>query len=109
MFAICGYCQSMVLRKGADLEDLGKISEVMEDGSPVRLGMTGKLGKRDFQVAGRIQLKWQDGIWNEWSLLFSDNETGWLGEGQGMFFVTFQKPAPAGVIPAFERLAPGQK
>jgi len=99
----------MVLRKGVDLEDLGKISEVMEDGSPVRLGMTGKHGKRDFQVAGRIQLKWQDGIWNEWFLLFSDNDTGWLGEGQGMFFLTFQKPAPAGVIPAFEQLAPGQK
>jgi predicted RNA-binding Zn-ribbon protein involved in translation (DUF1610 family) len=109
VFAICGYCQSMVLRKGAALEDLGKISEVMDDGSPVRLGMTGKLGKRDFQVAGRIQLKWQDGIWNEWFLLFSDNETGWLGEGQGMFFVTFQKPAPQGVIPGFEQLAPGQK
>lgn len=109
MFAICGYCQAMVLRKGADLENLGKISEIMEDGSPIRLGMGGKFKGRDFQVAGRIQLRWSDGIWNEWYLLYADGTPGWLGEGSGMFFATFPREAPPGIIPAFDSLAAGQE
>ncbi len=98
----------MVLRRGADLENLGKISQILDDGSPVRLGMTGAYKKRGFQVAGRIQLRWADGIWNEWFLIFDDNDLGWLGEGQGMFFLTFPKSAPTGAIPAFDSLSPGQ-
>lgn len=108
VFAICGYCQAMVLRKGVDLENLGKISEVMEDGSPIRLGMRGRFKGRGFSVTGRIQLRWSDGFWNEWHLLYDDNTPGWLGEGSGMFFATFERPAPPGVIPAFDSLSAGQ-
>src|SRR5262245_1069204 len=103
MLAVCEFCRSTLLRKGADLENLGKMADLAEDASLVRLGTEGRYQGVHFAVIGRIQLRYGQGIWNEWHLLYDSQRTGWFGEGYGRAFVT-QLKAVKEPIPAFDSL-----
>jgi ribosomal protein L37AE/L43A len=107
ILAICEYCHSTLLRKDLELENLGRMAELMEDASPIQLGTEGRFKEHRFTVVGRIQLKYDAGIWNEWYLLFDNERTGWLGETPGLCAVSFQLPAP-GDCPGFEDLGIGR-
>ena len=106
VLAVCEYCRSTLLRKGADLENLGKMAELAEDTSLVRLGTEGRYEGVHFAVVGRIQLQYGKGIWNEWHLLYDSQRSGWLGEGYGRTFVTNLK-AVKEPIPPFAELKVG--
>ena len=41
--AICAYCQSMVVRSGEVLQRLGKMAELFDDHSPLRLMASGRI------------------------------------------------------------------
>jgi ribosomal protein S27E len=106
VLAVCEYCRSTLLRKGADLENLGKMADLAEDASLVRLGTEGRYQGVHFAVVGRIQLQYGKGIWNEWHLLYDSRRSGWLGEGYGRTFVTSLK-AVKEPIPPFSELKVG--
>lgn len=107
VMAVCEYCSTNVLKDADAVKDLGKMSSVLEDYSPIQLGTAGVLGGRHFTAVGRIQLKYDAGLWNEWYLLFDDGATAWLGDSSGMFTVTMERQVD-GPLPAFEQLAPGR-
>lgn len=106
VLAVCEYCHSTLLRKGADLENLGKMAELAEDASLVRLGTEGVYKGVHFAVIGRIQLQHGKGYWNEWHLLYDSQRTGWLGEGYGRAFMT-QLKAVKEAVPPFAELKIG--
>jgi predicted RNA-binding Zn-ribbon protein involved in translation (DUF1610 family) len=108
ILAVCEYCRGTLLRRDLKLENLGKMAELMEDTSPVQLGTEGRYQDHRFTVVGRIQLKYEAGIWNEWHLLFDDERTGWLGETPGLCAVSFLRPAPDH-CPPFEQLDIGRQ
>ena len=54
VFAICGYCQSTLVREDQHLEDIGKMAAVVEDRSPWQLGAEGVWQGRHFALIGRI-------------------------------------------------------
>jgi hypothetical protein len=57
--AVCEFCRAPC-RQGADaVRDLGKMSAVLEDYSPIQIGTAGSYGGRAFTVVGRIQLRWR--------------------------------------------------
>src|SRR5471030_191190 len=107
VMAVCEFCSTSVLKDADSVKDLGKMSSVLEDYSPIQIGTTGILGKRQFTVVGRIQLRYSAGMWNEWYLLFDDAVTSWLGDSSGMYTVTAQYKGE-GELPAFEQLQPGR-
>jgi ribosomal protein S27E len=91
--AVCSYCGTTVARSdkaGADaLENLGKISALVEDGSPLCLSAKGQFEGKRFEIVGRLQLEMRDtGFWNEWFLHYAGGATGWLGEALGQYFMT---------------------
>ena len=107
--AVCGYCQSAVVRDGETLSRIGKMAEVFNDYSPLQLFVTGRLtrplmrpdgasarqdGKADtgpgmgFTVVGRLQFKSASGIWNEWQLALDDGSSAELSEDNGSFTVS---------------------
>ena len=106
VLAVCEFCRSTLLRKGADLENLGKMAELAEDTSLVRLGTEGRYQGVHFAVIGRIQLRYGQGLWNEWHLLYDSQRTGWFGEGYGRNFITSLK-AVKEPIPAYSTLKVG--
>jgi hypothetical protein len=108
VMAVCGYCNTTVLKDAAAVKDLGKMSAVLEDFSPIQINTAGVAGGRQFTVVGRIQLRYSAGMWNEWYLLFDDGSSAWLGDSSGLYTLT-TACASEGELPAFDAIAPGQR
>jgi len=107
VLAVCEYCHASVLKDAETVKDLGKMSSVLEDFSRIQIGTAGVAGGRNFTVVGRIQLRYDQGMWNEWFVLFDDASTAWLGDSSGLYTLTAAQPAE-GVLPTFEQIAPGK-
>lgn len=107
---ICPYCRSAVARTDRGLEDLGKVAEIMDSQSPLRVGLKGLWNEQRFELTGRAQLKHElGGYWDEWYATFSNGWVGWLAEAQGRFYLTFFQPLPQGTsLPTFAELQLGQ-
>ncbi|MEP6786999.1 MAG: DUF4178 domain-containing protein [Acidobacteriota bacterium] len=107
---VCPYCRSAVSRTDRGLEDLGKVAEIADSESPLKLGLKGTYKDARFELTGRAQLKHElGGYWDEWYATFSNGWVGWLAEAQGRFYLTFYQPLPAGVVlPTFDGLQLGQ-
>lgn len=108
VMAVCEFCRTTVLKDPGAVKDLGKISEVLEDYTPFQMGSAGVAGTRAFTVIGRIQLRYAQGMWNEWYLMFDDGTAGWLGDSSGMFTVTTAR-ATTHPLPAFDSIVPGHQ
>src|SRR3712207_4491443 len=107
---VCEFCRSVVARTDRGIEDLGKVSDVVESGSPLEVGLRGVYLGVAFELTGRAQLQHAaGGFWDEWYAAFMDGRWGWLAEAQGRFYLTFQiqVPQPA-LLPPYEQLQLGQ-
>lgn len=87
-----------------NLEALGKISDILDDLTPIQIGTAGKFGS-EFDVIGRMKVAYEDGFWNEWFVQFGDSTEGWLVEAQG--FYALCKPAKDIITPSQTDLAIG--
>src|SRR5262249_14972337 len=64
---VCKYCRSVVARTDRALEDLGKVAEIAETGSPLTVGLKGRYRQSTFELTGRAQLGHEaGGVWDEW-------------------------------------------
>ena len=54
---ICPYCRSAVARTDRGLADLGKVAEIADSESPLRLGLKGMWKNVRFELTGRAQLR----------------------------------------------------
>jgi len=106
LIAVCGYCRATLLRRDLDVENLGRMATLVEDPTPLQLGAEGKYRGTHFAVVGRIQVRWAEGCWSEWYLVFDDQRTGWLGEAGGEYSVSFET-AVTDPLPAWDALSPG--
>ena len=106
VLAVCEYCKTTILKDADSVKDLGKMSDVLEDYSPIQIGTSGVLGSRSFTVIGRIQLRYAAGRWNEWYVLFDDGKPAWLGDSSGLYTLTNEKAGAKG-LPAFADIVPG--
>lgn len=106
--AVCGYCQSTLLKDAESIKNIGVMGEVLEDYSPLQNGTTGQFGGKTFTVIGRIQLRYDAGFWNEWYILFDSGDTAWLSDASGQYTITRPVPTDA-TLPKFESLIPGKQ
>ncbi|MBU6266950.1 MAG: DUF4178 domain-containing protein [Sphingomonadales bacterium] len=84
-YAVCSYCQTVIVRQDDGLRDIGKSAVLPFDVSPIQLGTTGNADGQPFEVVGRVRWGWSDGSWNEWLLALRDGSYRWLGEAMGQF------------------------
>lgn len=108
VMAVCEYCRASVIKEGDEVKDVGKLSSVLEDYSPIQIGTAGIYGSLGFTVIGRIQLRYAKGMWNEWYLLFDDASAAWLGDASGQFTITTPRKVE-GAVPTFEEIVPGNQ
>ena len=103
--SVCAFCKSTLVREGVKLENIGKQAELLEDHSPIRIGTDGRHRGVGFNVVGRIQFAYPDGVWNEWHVLFPGGRSAWLSDASREYSITYlTSPQP---VPAFEDLRPG--
>ena len=94
---VCEHCSYAVGRSDRGLENLGKVADLVPTGSKLTLGATGRYEGCGFTLAGRLQLGWEQGIWDEWYVALDDGRWGWLAEDDGRYFFSFQvhrRPTP---------------
>ncbi|MDT7781027.1 MAG: hypothetical protein QOC99_3539 [Acidobacteriota bacterium] len=108
---VCEFCNSVVARTDRGVEDVGKVSDVAESGSPLELNLRGVYVGVVFELTGRAQLGHAaGGFWDEWYAHFEDGRWGWLAEAQGRFYLTFQIQVPSpNALPSFDSLQLGQQ
>ena len=109
--AVCGYCQSMVVRSGEVLARIGKMAELFDDHSPLQLMASGRitLDGQDlpFTLIGRLQFQSEAGRWTEWVALLPDGSRATLGEDNGAY--VFTRPMPiTSALPEAARFVVGQ-
>lgn len=107
VMAVCEYCRSTLVKEANSVRDVGKMSDVLEDYSPIQINTSGTFLGRGFTVIGRIQLRFEAGFWNEWYVMFDDGQGGWLSDASGQYVFTVRHEDAATWAPAFARLAPG--
>ncbi|MBA3241936.1 MAG: DUF4178 domain-containing protein [Acidobacteria bacterium] len=107
---VCDFCHSVVARTDRGVEDVGKVADVVESGSPLEVGLRGVCRGVAFELTGRAQLSHAaGGMWDEWYAALADGRWGWLSESQGRFHLTFQIQVPEPQsLPAFDALQLGQ-
>ena len=105
-FAVCGYCQSTVVRQGEVLSRIGKMAELFNDHSLLQLMASGAVDGQDFTLVGRLQYRYGEGTWTEWQALLNDGSTGFLSEDNGAY--VFSRPvAPGRDLPPAEQFRVG--
>jgi hypothetical protein len=104
---VCGYCQTVVAKKGANLEAHGRISAIVDTDSPLRLGLEGRYAKTGYRLVGHVQKDHGAGPWDEWYVEFDDGRTGWLSEAEGAFYIMFDAGVEEGV--ELHALHPGER
>lgn len=105
---VCEFCRSTLVRHGGNLENLGRMADLIEDASPLQIGTEGQYRGVHFAVIGRIQLRYEAGIWNEWHILFDDMRGGWLSDANGEYLISFLT-APGAPLPEFAKLMPNDE
>jgi hypothetical protein len=106
---VCEFCSSAIARGDKNLQDMGKVADLVETGSPLDVGLSGVYQGVPFQLTGRAQLGHAaGGVWDEWYALFADGRWGWLAEAQGRFYLTFERQVDQRLIMPFEMLQLGQ-
>jgi uncharacterized Zn-finger protein len=104
---VCSYCQTVVAKKGANLEALGKIGAIVDTDSPLKLGLEGRYGKLGYRLVGHLQKDHGAGPWDEWYVEFDDGRTGWLSESEGSFHLMFEAGHEQGL--KLDDAYPGQR
>ena len=79
--------------------NVGIMADLAEDHSPFRLHFRGTYRKTAFELVGRLQLRYDAGYWNEWYARFDDGRMGWISEGSGLCYVTFERALKAALPP----------
>jgi ribosomal protein L37AE/L43A len=105
VMAVCEYCKTTVLKDADTVKDFGRMSDVLDDYSPIQVGTAGRFGSQGFTVIGRIQLRYDAGLWNEWYVLFDDGNPGWLSDASGQYTLTFEKAGAVSLL-AFKDIHP---
>lgn len=93
--AVCGYCQSTVVRDGEMLKRIGKMAELFDDHSPLQLQTSGSWRGQAFTLVGRLQYKYPEGTWTEWYAVLSDGSGAYLSEDNGAYVFALPQVTPA--------------
>lgn len=103
--AVCAFCKATLVREGVDVRDVGRQAELLEDHSPIQLGTEGSHKGDAFTVVGRIQFKYEAGLWNEWYVLFRGSRGAWLSDASREYTISYLVPPHP--VPELASLEPG--
>jgi hypothetical protein len=94
----CEFCHSILVRTDVDLKKVGEVADLPADASPIQIGSEGAYQNKSFVVVGRIIYEYEQGGWNEWHIVFNDGSSGWLGDAQLEYDLSWLSP-PQGPLP----------
>ena len=108
LVAVCAACGGAAMRKDINLETLGRVGDLLDDGTTLALGASGTYKGRPFAVIGRLQIAYASGFWNDWYLQFERGEPGWMSESMG-FYAILREVRVRGSVPPRANLRLGER
>ncbi len=110
LVAVCSNCQTIVARGDKAVEDHGRVADLVDTQSPLKLGVRGRFHNQPYFIVGRVQYRHSaGGVWDEWYCQFSNGKWGWLAEAQGRFYLTFEEDQSSQPFPPIESLHAGER
>lgn len=108
---VCKHCKFVVARTDRDLAAVGRVGDLVDIPSPLRLEATGRWNGEPFVVDGRVQLDRAGAPgapWQEFFIAFPQSGRWcWVASAQGRWYSTSESPLPPGGLPPFHSLRPG--
>jgi len=80
---ICEYCCSSIFLEDDSIKDLGKVAQLAEKPSILRLGQYFEYRGWEFVPIGRVRYDYGCGWWEEWYVTNAVGETKWVSIDEG--------------------------
>jgi hypothetical protein len=105
--ATCDFCSQVMLVHDSGLDPTGQTSKLVELPSPLYIDATGQIFGKPFEVKGRLRYQYDEGMWDEWFVIFDGDRPGWLQEDEGEY-ILYHKETFTSTIPSFDEIAVGR-
>ncbi|MDF1663237.1 MAG: DUF4178 domain-containing protein [Planctomycetota bacterium] len=109
--AVCPTCDNTLLIKEDQVKNIGVKATLAEPDSCLSVGWRAKCLGREITTHGRVQYKYDGGIWDEYWIRFDgDDDTStefWISHDEGEYM--FEEAVESGFIPDYGDLRPGDK
>lgn len=102
----CGYCAGLLEVVPDGVRMAGTAARLVPLPTQFRVGQTGTIRGRTFQVLGRVRYAYDEGVWDEWYLALDDGQPAWLEEDDGEYILARPEELQGGV-PGFDQLRVG--
>lgn len=89
---VCAYCDTVSSVIDKTLNPSGKIANLSEAPSIFKIGASGSISGKHFEVLGRLRYSYDSGFWDEWYLKFDNGKAGWLTEEEGECTLFYKAP-----------------
>src|SRR5688500_5257420 len=99
---VCQYCENLCEVTDEGLTPAGSMGKLVPLPTMFRVGLTGKLRGKFFQVLGRVRYRYDEGMWEEWYLGLENGAAAWLEEDEGEWTLAQVEPLQ-GPAPPFEQ------
>jgi len=88
---VCPFCDTTNIITDMGVDPTGRMAKIAEAPSVFKIGRTGTLKGRKFEVLGRLRYGYDEGFWDEWFLQFEDGQCGWVTEEEGEMSLFFKE------------------
>ena len=105
--ASCPYCQSTLIVNEDAIHALGKMALLAETPSVLAVGWPAECRGREIHVLGRLQYRYDAGLWDEWWIQFADDGSyAWISQDEGEY--TLELPLKESLsLPDYDDVQPG--
>jgi len=106
--ASCPYCQSTLIVNEAAIRVLGKMALLAETPSCLAVGWRARCLDREIMVLGRLQFRYQAGLWDEWWVRFEDDGSyAWISQDEDEYVL--ERPVAEARVPDYDSVRPGDR
>lgn len=106
--ANCPYCESTLIVNEEAIRSLGKMALLAKTPSCLAVGWRARCLGREIVVLGRIQYRYDAGLWDEWWVQFTDDESyAWISQDEGEYML--ERPIADLRAPNFDEIEPGDR
>ncbi|REK20133.1 MAG: DUF4178 domain-containing protein [Planctomycetota bacterium] len=105
--ASCPYCNSTLIVNADAVRALGKMALLAETPSCLAVGWPATCQDREILVLGRLQYRYDAGLWDEWWVQYADDGSfAWISQDEAEY--TLERPLKQGLaVPDFDSVQPG--
>ncbi len=105
---ICEYCFSSIFLEDGGVTNLGKMAELIDEPSILKLGLDFEYRDWNFVPIGRVRYDYGRGWWDEWFVMDTTGETKWVSVDEGHIAIEEKDTNPENASLYFDSISVGE-